>query len=499
MTEFTINLTSIFAVMYAAFKVVSSVWICKREFQYPIWNSDGVQIPRGIHHKIQSLLRNFAINPEWGVLKLIAFAPVFLFTGMRFVHSFMPWRVQKTPPFCRECNDKGQYKVFLKSGPNDDGWRVCNCKDKISQEIQNGTSPSTCSCDVCLDQRTIGKDRPCPHCYRRGLFVAHAQVSVERAKIKDPLICRGCGCEKDTYDVELVDGLWFCKNCLQKAENFKKENQPFIKSGESFPDPYKAIKHKDVWCPECCHRQFYDNHIAENPSAGSQKKSPLSYLDGEGEDSFCGDPTRKNECKNWLSIKEGLKKKQPTELHVGDTIVIRSIREGHRYGHCLGKLLRISGINLPFVAVEYDSSFNGGRNVNIVDLRGMELYGSRKSSLVRRTASYQPSALYQPLLEPSSLKVGDKFMVLRLYENDTVCIDSSWRGDAFRVTKTAHMPSPAANKSGRIPKGELAIETEQLSFPTGLSPILFACEGLQILSVNDQYVQATKTHCPDSV
>ena len=127
MYEITLNPTYILTAAYAVVKVFLSVWICKHEFRYPIWNREGIQIPRGIQQKVQSFLRNWAINPEWGLLKAIAFVPVFLATGKRFIHSFLPWRVQKTPPFCTECDDKGKYYVRSFDG-NGGHWRVCSCK-----------------------------------------------------------------------------------------------------------------------------------------------------------------------------------------------------------------------------------------------------------------------------------------------------------------------------------------------------------------------------------
>jgi len=167
MMEITIYPIYLFFV-YIAIKGMLSFVICKQELQYPIWNEDGVQIPRSTFNKISMFFRHWIINPEWGTLKSISFVPVFLLTGSRFVYSFLPWKIQKTPPFCSKCKDKGKYYIrpFMKHGKGT--WNFCDCEN--SQKISQKKIPEiTYSCKVCLDTGTIGKERPCTHCYRKSV------------------------------------------------------------------------------------------------------------------------------------------------------------------------------------------------------------------------------------------------------------------------------------------------------------------------------------------
>lgn len=499
MTEITINFTYIFAVMYAVAKAAASVWICKREFLYPIWNSEGIQVNRGLHHKIQSFLRNWAINPEWGLLKAIAFAPVFLATGKRFIHAFMPWRVQKAPPFCQRCKDKGRYHVnSFYAGKT--GWQSCECQNKTTPELKPENS-----CHVCLDQKTIGKNRPCPHCERRLMFVRHAQSELNRSQIKDPERCAGCGVLTELKELSLVGedstSRWFCRMCLgqEKLDGAQvrwfsamtqvKKNR--IVDIDIQPDSVKrhicgrcgfsyvlldgtyGTKSDQYVCSEC-----YNKH-----------DDPLRYL--KGKPCFCGDPNDVVEVEDKSRFHgNSLCGKQPSELQVGDTIVVRTCNRGHRNGNLIGKSLHILGLNLPFAAIEhdmYDDSRDDRRYVEVIDLRGMTLYGNR----IRSPRSSIGNA-YQPLLNPTALRVGDSFVVLRIHEKGT---DGSYRGEAFRVTKPAHRLGS---------NGTLVLECENLSFSGTFSgrldsPISMTCEGLQIITVNDQYIQATNVHCPDIV
>ena len=232
MTEITINFTYIFAAMYGIAKVAASLWICKREFLYPIWNSEGIQVNRGLHHKIQSFLRNWAINPEWGLLKAIAFAPVFLVTGKRFIHAFMPWRVQKAPPFCQICNDKGKYRNLSFVMNSNSKWISCECQNKTMPELKPNKA-----CCVCLDQGIIGKNRPCPHCERRLILVCHAQIELERCNIKNPESCAGCGVEVELTELKLIGERWFCRKCIsawKRWEQWSGKIGTCAKCGSSF-------------------------------------------------------------------------------------------------------------------------------------------------------------------------------------------------------------------------------------------------------------------------
>lgn len=425
MTEITINFTYIFAAMYAVFKGAVSLWLCKREFEYPIWNRKGVQIPRGIHHKLQSFLRNWLINPEWALIKVIPLGLVYLVGGTRFIRPFLPWRVQKTPPFCQQCNDKGEvYKKSFVAGKGN--WWTCECQKEVAPQ-----DLPTCSCHVCLDQRTIGRNRPCPHCERRG-----KQVQEETL-----VCCNGCGKGYPVENSVLIDLRWYCDKCERTSQM----------------SPWMVAQDK-----------------------------PLRYLTSS--DRFCGGSCSYEECPKFNNSSGWLSRKQPSELHVGDSIIIRSIAGGHKAQSHLGKSLRLLGLNLPFAIVEFDTAdavSAGNRHIEVIDLRGMEIYGARKSSPVKNRAEYQP------LLDPTSLREGDKFVMFRLHENEQ---DGSWRGEAFRVTKSVHK---CTGECIHIPVGVPVIEAEHLSFHRFGTSSLFVCDGLQIIPVNDQYVQASKTHIPD--
>lgn len=399
MTEITINPIYIILGAYAVFKVAASVWICKHEFQYPIWNKEGIQIPRGLHHKAQSFLRNWAINPEWGLLKAIAFIPTFFATGTRFIHSFFPWRVQKTPPFCRNCKDKGEYydrSMFA----NECGWKRCKCQD----EEQPSNELPDCSCHVCLDKKTIGKNRTCPHCDKARLV----------------------------------------RNMLNDA------------------DVSASQTHFDVWGID---------------------DLPYRYLGKPS--SLCGNPDVKD-LSNLRCNQHWIQRKEPTDLHVGDTVAIQSVNRGHRDANLLGKPLRILGICLPFAAVESSGRVcSPGRHIETIDLRGMVLYGEK------RVVEVKSKQDYQPLLNPRKLREGDKFVVLQVNECST---DGSWRGEAFRVTKPVHI---ADGSKACTRRGDAAIEAQHLSFIHFDAPTSIACGNLMIIPANDQYIRATRCHCPD--
>ncbi len=524
MTEvITINFTYIFAVMYAVAKAAASIWVCKREFQYPIWNKEGVQIERGLHHKAQSFLRNWAINPEWGAFKAVAFAPVFLVTGKRHIHAFMPWRVQKTPPFCQQCNDKGKYYVnsFIEG---QHGWQSCECQRETMPE-----SKSDHSCHVCLDQKTIGKNRPCPHCERRLILVRHAQTELNRNKIKNPEYCAGCGIEAELKELVLVgEGTaerWFCRKCLLSKTHLRlgqKFDGAWVNWGQDLVKrhicercnfSYVHIRHEDNLCEECHKKIFFDTLAKKlatvNENAPQPVKRPrylydaFRYLKG---DCFCGDPSLKSvepSSKAWAR-NCSLRQKQPTELSVGDTIVVKDVNCGHRSAKNAGKNLRILALNLPFAIIERAGE-TSHTWVEPIDLRGMGIYGKRKRADARRQ-----TIAYQPLLDPTALEVGDTFVLLSVREGVVLNTaeapeafsgtDGSFRGEAYRVTKAAHV---ASKSSSGFCTGKVCIEAEGLSFQsdrrragrtssTGLHR--FVCEKLQIIPVNDQYISASRTH-----
>lgn len=147
--------------LWIAAKLVSAFFITKKELQYPIWK-DGIQVPRRFHQVVRAYLRNAAFNPEWGILKLVSFLPVYIFSGKKYIYKFLPWKVATPPPFCTKCNDKGQYyeESFLAGAKGN--WIKCECQ---------GSNPAIrpdVACVVCLDKGFVGPKRPCGHCKRRG-------------------------------------------------------------------------------------------------------------------------------------------------------------------------------------------------------------------------------------------------------------------------------------------------------------------------------------------
>ncbi len=152
----TINLYYVWGVV----KLVLAGFITCKELQYPIWRQ-GLQVRRGLQHTFRAYLRNAFVNPEWALVKLLAFLPVWLFTGKRHIDKFMPWRIKAPPPYCDRCGDKGRYyqRGFL-SGSSE-GWHECECQKEL---IHPGPGVI---CKTCLDTGKIGPDRDCPHCERR--------------------------------------------------------------------------------------------------------------------------------------------------------------------------------------------------------------------------------------------------------------------------------------------------------------------------------------------
>lgn len=157
----TINLAPILVGMYAIAKVAVAIWICRHEFQYPIWDKNGHQIPRRIHHILRAFIWHCVTGIEWSSIKILAFAVVAIFTGKRFLQYFLPWRIKSPPPFCDICKDKGKYYVPSSLKGAKGNWVECTaCKDAPNPDRV------FVNCRVCLDQKHIGPNRPCPHCER---------------------------------------------------------------------------------------------------------------------------------------------------------------------------------------------------------------------------------------------------------------------------------------------------------------------------------------------
>ncbi len=108
--QITINLGHV----WLAVKVVAGILIARQEFKYPFFQG-GVETVRPLHVVLRRVLRNIAVNPEWGIAKLLAFIPVGLLTGKSLFKHFLPWSIS---PKCPNCKDKGWYYKanFVKPG-----------------------------------------------------------------------------------------------------------------------------------------------------------------------------------------------------------------------------------------------------------------------------------------------------------------------------------------------------------------------------------------------
>jgi len=461
----TISFETILMV-YAGIKLAISVWVCKHEFQYPIWNKDGIQISRGIHHKAQSLLRNWAINPEWGLLKIIAFLPVFVATGKRFIHTFLPWRVQKTPPFCKKCNDKGKVPasdgfwnsdyeqserfLFIFGGGK---WQECDCK-KSPRELPD------CTCYVCLDQGHIGKGRPCPHCERKNWSVCEKCA----ARFISP---------KETH-------YKWCKKC------YVHEGVKSLHGVRVLQDVHVHGNHDHTMAKKTV--QATKTEYDDETDFCSLKVADYPYAHLGVHDVFCGDSNNTSCVAGRGSGKNDIYgphwcEKTPYNVCLGETIFIDRICNGHRNQSLLGKPLKVLSVNMPFAIVEEkDAGIGVQRYVTSIDLRGCQIVGTKISDTKDKRNS-------PPLLNPSKLEVGDNFVVFRVHEDST---DGSFRGQAFQVTQSAYL----------CPETEhTVIDVKRLSFEGNHvhsnPPIVLDCKGLLITSVHDDYICSSKYHCPD--
>ena len=108
--QITINLGHV----WLAVKVVAGILIARQEFKYPFFQG-GVETVRPLHVVLRRVLRNIAVNPEWGFLKLLAFIPSWMRSGTKHLSQFLPWSVS---PKCPDCNDKGWFydSNFIKPG-----------------------------------------------------------------------------------------------------------------------------------------------------------------------------------------------------------------------------------------------------------------------------------------------------------------------------------------------------------------------------------------------
>lgn len=437
----TVNLVNVALVVYVIGKACASIWITKREFGYPIWDGDGVQISRGIQHKLRSFFRNWLINPEWGLMKAVAFAPVFLVTGRRYIHYFLPWRVQNPPPFCKKCDDKGKIWISGFFVGQSGHWEKCSCKDQqLPRELPDA------QCVVCLDKGSIGKNRPCPHCQRRTRITNIAQTGGTVVNQTEPQWAK----------------LNQCAHC-------------------------GAMTHgTQSWCSVCVQREVR-RELCESPNSWRYLHKP---------DPCCGSIDA-------MKIKERSPyqmEKIPQHFYVGEAVMITACPSGHRAQHLLGKPLRILGINLPHLVVEYDSAsvYDGmkpSRHIDSIDVRGMTF------SVGKNNCSIPPifNNLFRPLLDPEKLNIGDKFAVINIKEGGT---DGSYIGQAFEVVHPAMWYSDRNRSLYHDKYGtredSRVIGVRHLSYVHYDSLTLLQCEGLQIIPVSDAYVLATKTHCPDT-
>lgn len=148
---------------YAVAKVVSSIFITRKQMKYLRWENKQ-KVSWQLHHVIRGLFKNFFINPEWAFLKMIAFVPVYLFTGTKYISRFKPWGEPVAPPKCDKCKDKGTYenkKGFLTGTTTE--LIQCECQKPKTDSCKfcqnpldcpwpnNPNDPLSCLCNKCVD------------------------------------------------------------------------------------------------------------------------------------------------------------------------------------------------------------------------------------------------------------------------------------------------------------------------------------------------------------
>lgn len=71
------------------------------------WESKTAQPGRPFFVVARRFLFHMTINPEFAILKFLAFVPVFLFTGKKYLGWFLPVKGVEPRFDCRACRDKG--------------------------------------------------------------------------------------------------------------------------------------------------------------------------------------------------------------------------------------------------------------------------------------------------------------------------------------------------------------------------------------------------------
>lgn len=506
-----IDPVSIVVVTWASIKIGASIWICRHEFQYPTWNKEGVQVKRLFHHKLQAFLRHCMINPEWGILKMVAFLPVGLFTGSRFLNHFMPWRIQSPPPRCRVCKDQGKYYLAPFAGKGK--WIKCNCGQAEKP------STKTSKPDEKVDHFKDMQDR-----VHRIRF--SRENSGHAARIKTWLESNDTGVSSvtilsilDNRPMNTISGFWIQGNPIAKwsaplgAADFGR----CARLIDLFPEWENRLHEVAAACPKWYPivtnwtrlKALYDDIDLYKMKTNYKGGPVLELLDKEvreaRQDKRSSDPFRYlhvydpscgAELPRYCDVNSDFHpgSKSP-KLVVGETITIQQIPRGHKDWYLRGKPVLLKGISLPFIAVEYERA--SGKAIALANVRGMDLIS--RSGLDRpspSTRAYLPRIHeFQPLLNPIVLELGDKFVVLRVDEGK----DPSYRGQAFRVTRSAYKATALPRWKYGPPVGSLVIEAENRTWTAGRVghdiTTVFGCEGLQILAVTDEYIEASKWGC----
>lgn len=471
--EFTIPLPSLAQVGFfgwLAAKGVFAAWICKNEFQYPIWKNR-LQIQRGFHHKVQAFVRNFAVNPEWAVLKAVAFIPTWLFTGTRYADKFKPWRIRSVPAFCSICNDTGEIRIpsIWKEGAM--AVRDCECKTSGYTPVEE--SP----CSICLDTGTVGRGRPCPHCARRK----------ERKKIEWPIHSFGFSEQSDDQNPTTFPVADFGD---RKPFSVKEFNQEYFDATSKIV--YKSLKNVDPLSPEKYWKSFtMDNPLSHKDGYPFFHKDEAHPLLGKDENDRDVDETPAL----------GMLKVNYSNIKVGDTIWVRSAPKGHRlFGqgyksieNMNGMFMLVTGVCLPFVSVQHEyhspgSWFKNRKANDTLDVRKLDIWGNigrlRSWGYANDDPSFPPVAL-----NPHCVKVGDRFTLVNLNDGS----DASWRGCSWEVISE---PADWTEDDKKTYTEGVGFYAKPISFKTRShsESHRFQCDQLKIVATNDEFVNATQEY-----
>ena len=145
---------------YILSKIILAIKLVKIEGRYPKWDyANKLPVPFKMHEKVRHFLFYVLCNPEWGIIKMAAFAFVWLFTGRKHLAYFVPFKVAPQPPLCSRCGDKGWFKESAFRRKKYGLWLSPRCKCNCNKIRSNPFH-----CFVCEGKRNLGLGRICKHC-----------------------------------------------------------------------------------------------------------------------------------------------------------------------------------------------------------------------------------------------------------------------------------------------------------------------------------------------